>query len=262
MSQSDPASHPPLLAERVVTAREVRKSFGTNDVLNGIDLDVRPSTVTVLLGPSGSGKTTFLRALNALEPPDSGTIRVNDVEVDFGAKPSKSELARLRGESGFVFQSHNLFPHLTVLRNVTLGPTVGRHVPAQEAEEIALRILERVGLADKAHSYPWQLSGGQQQRVGIARALALRPSLVLLDEPTSALDPELVGEVKETISEIARDGQTLVIVTHEIQFARTVADQVVFIDGGVVVERGTPSEVLVNPTHERTRRFLARILNE
>ena len=237
----------------------LNKSFGANHVLRGIDLSVPAGSVTVLIGPSGSGKTTVLRSLNALETPDSGRIRIGDFAVDFGGKPDRRAVTRLRAQSGMVFQSHNLFPHLSVLRNVTEGPIVVQKRPAEEARAEAMTLLERVGLADKASQYPCQLSGGQQQRVGIARALAVRPRLMLFDEPTSALDPELVGEVLSVMKDLAADGWTMVVVTHEMRFARRVADQVLFLDGGVVVERGTPSEVLDAPKQERTQRFLRQL---
>jgi cystine transport system ATP-binding protein len=239
----------------------LRKSFGANDVLRGVDLQVPAGSVTVLIGPSGSGKTTVLRSLNALEIPDAGVIRIGDVEVDFAARPDKRRVTRLRAQSGMVFQSHNLFPHLTVLGNVTEGPIVVQKRPVDEVRAEALELLDRVGLADKAGQYPFELSGGQQQRVGIARALAIRPRLMLFDEPTSALDPELVGEVLSVMKGLAGDGWTMVVVTHEMRFARQVADQVLFLDGGVVAEHGTPADVLDNPTHERTRRFLHRIID-
>jgi len=237
----------------------LNKSFGPNHVLRGIDLAVPAGSVTVLIGPSGSGKTTVLRSLNALEVPDAGTVRIGDVRVDFAAEPDRRSLTKLRAQSGMVFQSHNLFPHLTVLRNVTEGPLVVQKRPAAEVRSEALALLDRVGLADKASQYPYQLSGGQQQRVGIARALAIKPRLMLFDEPTSALDPELVGEVLAVMKDLAADGWTMVVVTHEMRFARSVADQVLFMDGGVVVERGTPSEVLGEPKQERTQRFLHRL---
>lgn len=228
-------------------------------MLRGIDLSVPAGSVTVLVGPSGSGKTTVLRSLNALETPDSGTVRIGDFSVDFSAKPDKGAVKRLRAQSGMVFQAHNLFPHLTVLKNITEGPLVVQKRPAAEVRSEALALLERVGLADKAEQFPYQLSGGQQQRVGIARALAIKPRLMLFDEPTSALDPELVGEVLSVMKDLAADGWTMVVVTHEMRFARQVADQVLFMDGGVVVERGTPAEVLDNPQQERTQRFLHRL---
>jgi cystine transport system ATP-binding protein len=245
----------------LLEARGVRKSFGENHVLRGVDRTVEAGTVTVLIGPSGSGKTTVLRALNALERPDAGTVRIGDVAVDFGGPVTKKDEARLRAQSGMVFQNHNLFPHLTVLGNVTEGPVVVQKRPREEARAEALALLDRVGLAAKADGYPYELSGGQQQRVGIARALAIRPRLMLFDEPTSALDPELVGEVLTVMKDLATEGWTMVVVTHEMRFARQVADQVVFLDGGVVVEHGPPGELLEAPREERTRRFLHRIID-
>ncbi|MCG5432905.1 amino acid ABC transporter ATP-binding protein [Mycobacterium sp. MYCO198283] len=245
-----------------VVARDVHRSFGENLVLKGVSFTVGQGTATAIIGPSGSGKTTLLRALNALDVPDRGVIRVGDVEIDFGkGRPDKDLVRRYRAQSGFVFQSHNLFPHKTVLQNVTEGPVVVQKRPKEQAEAEALELLDQVGLADKRDSYPFQLSGGQQQRVGIARALALRPKVVLFDEPTSALDPELVGEVLGVIRDLATQGWTLVVVTHEIQFARQVSDQVLFTDQGLILERGTPDEVIGNPKHDRTRQFLQRILH-
>ena len=252
-----PSSNPELLLE----ARGLHKAFGDTQVLRGVDLSVPAGTVTVLIGPSGSGKTTVLRSLNALEPPDAGTVRIGDVELDFATRPGRREQARLRAQSGMVFQSHNLFPHLTVLGNVIEGPVVVQKRPKEEAREQALALLDRVGLAQTADRYPYQLSGGQQQRVGIARALAIRPRLMLFDEPTSALDPELVGEVLAVMKDLATEGWTMVVVTHEMRFARQAADQVTFMDGGVVVENGPPAAVLEDPTQERTRRFLHRIID-
>ncbi|MFM9033134.1 MAG: amino acid ABC transporter ATP-binding protein [Mycobacterium sp.] len=245
----------------LIVSDDVRKRFGDNDVLKGVSFAVPPGTVTTVIGPSGSGKTTLLRSLNALDPPDSGTIRIGDVTVDFGGPVSKDLLKSYRAQSAMVFQSHNLFPHRTVLQNVTEGPIVVQKRPPEEAKAEAVSLLDRVGLADKCDCYPYQLSGGQQQRVGIARALALRPKLVLFDEPTSALDPELVGDVLAVIRDLATEGWTLVIVTHEIQFAREVSDQVLFTDSGVVLEQGPPGEVIDAPTQERTRQFLDRVLN-
>ncbi|GGM77152.1 ABC transporter ATP-binding protein [Lentzea pudingi] len=243
----------------------LRKSFGSLDVLRGIDFATPRGTSTVLLGPSGSGKTTLLRSLNALDTPDSGVVRIDDVSVDFSALPpgkaGRDESARLRAQSGMVFQSHNLFPHRTVLQNLTEGPVVAQKRPVEEVVAEARALLDQVGLADKADSYPYQLSGGQQQRVGIARALALKPRVVLFDEPTSALDPELVGEVLAVIKDLASKGWTMVIVTHEIRFAEKVADQVLFLDGGVIVEHGPPGQVIGDPREERTRRFLRRVLD-
>lgn len=249
------------LPTNLVVAQEVTKSFGTNNVLRGLSFTVPAGSATTVIGPSGSGKTTLLRSLNALDVPDSGVITVGGVTVDFGKPTPKALLADYRAQSGMVFQSHNLFPHKTVQQNVTEGPIVVQKRPADEVQEQAAELLRRVGLADKHDAYPYQLSGGQQQRVGIARALALRPKLVLFDEPTSALDPELVGEVLSAIRDLATEGWTLVIVTHEIQFARQVSDQVLFIDQGVVLEQGPPESVIGEPTQDRTRQFLNRILH-
>ncbi|MFA5711832.1 amino acid ABC transporter ATP-binding protein [Mycolicibacterium sp.] len=244
-----------------VDARDVWKAFGDNEVLKGVSFTVAQGSVTTIIGPSGSGKTTLLRALNALDRPDRGRIKVGDVDLDFADRISADQLRRYRAQSGMVFQSHNLFPHKTVLENVTEGPLIVQKRPRAEVEEEAAELLRQVGLADKRDQYPYQLSGGQQQRVGIARALALRPKVVLFDEPTSALDPELVGEVLSVIKDLAVQGWTLVVVTHEIQFARQVSDQVLFTDRGVILEQGSPAEVIGNPKEERTRQFLERILN-
>jgi cystine transport system ATP-binding protein len=248
----------------LIEVHGLHKSFGDNQVLRGIDFTAEEGTATALLGPSGSGKTTVLRSLNVLETPDAGTVRIADASVDFDSLPEdkqqrRREIAALRSRSGMVFQSHNLFPHKTVLENLLEGPV---QVQGREREEVtveARRLLEQVGLTGREDTYPAQLSGGQQQRVGIARALALKPQVVLLDEPTSALDPELVGEVLAVIRDLALEGWTLAIVTHEIRFARDVADQVLFLDEGVIAERGG-AEVLTDPQQERTRQFLRRIL--
>ena len=237
----------------------LRKSFGAGPVLDGIDFTVDPGSVTAIIGPSGSGKTTLLRSLNALDVPDAGVIRVADATIDFGTAYTKADLARYRRQSGFVFQSHNLFPHKTVIENVVEGPIVVQKRQPDEALAEARRLLASVGLGDRADAYPESLSGGQQQRVGIVRAVALRPKVLLLDEPTSALDPELVGEVLRVIKDLAAQGWTMVVVTHEIQFARQVSDQVLFIDGGVIVEQGAPSAVIDDPQHERTAAFLRRL---
>jgi cystine transport system ATP-binding protein len=244
-----------------VTADGVEKAFGDNKVLKGVSFTVERGTATAIIGPSGSGKTTLLRALNALDRPDAGVIRVDDVEIDFSKPVPKPEVRKFQSRSGFVFQGHNLFPHKTVLENITEGPLVVQKRPKDEVIKEALELLDQVGLAAKKDQYPYQLSGGQQQRVGIARALALRPKLVLFDEPTSALDPELVGEVLSVIKDLAVEGWTLVIVTHEIQFARQVSNQVLFTDQGIILEKGTPEEVIGDPKEERTRQFLTRILN-
>ncbi|MGV9674623.1 amino acid ABC transporter ATP-binding protein [Nocardia sp. NPDC003482] len=254
------------MSEYTVELRGVRKRFGSEEVLRGIDLAVRPGEVTAILGPSGSGKSTLLRVVNHLEKVDAGTVRVAGEMVGYRRKGAKlhelseREILRQRARIGFVFQNFNLFPHLTVLENVALAPVSTQRRRRSEVEAEALELLDRVGLADKAREYPRRLSGGQQQRVAIARALALRPQVVLFDEPTSALDPELVGEVLDVIRDLARDGATLVIVTHEIGFAREVADTVVLMDAGRIVEQGPPAQVLDNPTHARTRAFLAHVL--
>jgi cystine transport system ATP-binding protein len=245
----------------LLEARGLVKSFGDNQVLRGVDVVVPAGSVTCLIGPSGSGKTTVLRSLNGLETPESGTVRVGDVALDWAERPGTKAVSRLRDQSGMVFQAHNLFPHLTVLENVTSGPVLAQHRPRDEARTEARELLARVGLADKADAYPVQLSGGQQQRVGIARALATKPRVVLFDEPTSALDPELVGEVLRVMQSLAAEGWTMVVVTHEMRFARQVADQVLFLDGGVVVEQGPPSQVLVEPREQRTQQFLQRLLD-
>ena len=245
----------------LLTVRGVEKAFGELRVLRDISFDVPAGSVTAVIGPSGSGKTTVLRTLNALDQADSGVITIGDLSVDFAAEVDRATLARFRLRSGMVFQSHNLFPHMTVLQNVIEGPVIVQKRSRDEAIDDARQLLAQVGLAEKAEQYPFQLSGGQQQRVGIARALALKPKLMLFDEPTSALDPELVGDVLRVIKDLANEGWTMVIVTHEIRFAQQVADQVLFIDGGVVLESGPPAQVLVEPTQARTRQFLDRILN-
>ncbi len=256
-------AHP---AEYAVEVRGVHKSFGALEVLQGVDLLVRKGEVTVILGPSGSGKSTLLRTLNHLEKVDRGTIRIDGDLIGYRRKGNKlhelreREILKQRSRIGFVFQNFNLFPHLTVLENVIEAPVSAQGRDRAEVEAEAIALLERVGVGEKAHEYPRQLSGGQQQRVAIARALALRPAVILFDEPTSALDPELVGEVLAVIKQLARDGATLVIVTHEVGFAREVADTAVFMDAGVVVEQGPPSQVIDNPQHDRTAAFLSRVL--
>ncbi|WP_148572336.1 amino acid ABC transporter ATP-binding protein [Nocardioides caldifontis] len=244
----------------LLTVTGLRKAFGDHEVLRSIDLTVRRGQVVALVGPSGSGKTTVLRSLNVLEVPDAGVIQVgSDLTVDFSRPVPKRLLASLRDRSAMVFQHYNLFPHMTVLENVVEGPVQVRRRPRDEALEEAERLLARVGLSDKRDSYPFQLSGGQQQRVGIVRALAMRPQVLLFDEPTSALDPELVGEVLGVIRELSDEGWTMVLVTHELGFAREVADEVVFMDGGVVVEHGPAAKVLGEPQHDRTRLFVRRL---
>lgn len=245
-----------------IKVSSLKKSFGSLQVLDGIDLEVACGSVVVLIGPSGSGKTTLLRSLNALEVPDHGVIAMGeDVSVDFSQPVGKAQIAALRRQSAMVFQHHNLFPHRTVLENVTEGPIHVQKRPAAEAQADAIELLRKVGLDSKKDAYPFQLSGGQQQRVGIARALALNPNVILFDEPTSALDPELVGDVLGVMKDLAEEGWTMVVVTHELEFARQVGDEVLFLDGGKIIERGTPKDIFSNPQHERTRRFLSRILN-
>ncbi|MCC2307329.1 amino acid ABC transporter ATP-binding protein [Cellulomonas chengniuliangii] len=250
-----------------VEVRGVHKAFGPLKVLRGVDLEVRPGEVTVILGPSGSGKSTLLRAINHLEKVDRGLVSLDGELIGYRRTArgtlqelKEREVLRQRSHIGFVFQSFNLFPHLTALENVVEAPVSAQGRPRAEVEAEARALLERVGLADKADVHPRRLSGGQQQRVAIARALALRPKVVLFDEPTSALDPELVGEVLDVIKDLASSGTTLVVVTHEIGFAREVATTVVFMDEGLIVEQGTPAEVLEHPRHERTRAFLDKVL--
>lgn len=246
----------------MIEIRNIHKSFGSNAILRGIDLDVAKGSVVVILGPSGSGKTTFLRCLNALEMPQQGTVAFDGSEplkIDFARRPSKKDILALRRKSGMVFQQYNLFPHKTALENVMEGPVAVQGKPAAQAKQAAMALLEKVGLGDKADLYPYQLSGGQQQRVGIARALAIQPELMLFDEPTSALDPELVQDVLNTMKELAKEGWTMVVVTHEIKFAMEVADTVVVMDNGVIVEQGSPETLFRHPQHERTKRFLQQI---
>ncbi|MEU7527504.1 amino acid ABC transporter ATP-binding protein [Saccharothrix sp. NPDC042600] len=250
----------------MVRLRGIHKSFGAHEVLRGVDLDVPAGSVVVVLGPSGSGKSTLLRTINHLEKVDRGYVSIDGSLVGYRRVGDRlhelreREILKQRTEVGFVFQNFNLFPHLTVLENVVEAPVSAQRTPVARARVAARALLARVGLADKEDAYPRHLSGGQQQRVAIARALALRPKVLLFDEPTSALDPELVGEVLDVIKDLARSGTTMVVVTHEVGFAREVADTVVFLDGGVVVEQGPPGEVLDNPRHARTRSFLSKVL--
>ncbi|TYD00730.1 amino acid ABC transporter ATP-binding protein [Arthrobacter echini] len=236
--------------------RELCKTFGTNAVLKGIDFHVDQGEVVCVIGPSGSGKSTLLRCVNRLEEPTSGTIVVEGIDIT----DSETDLDAVRTRIGIVFQQFNLFPHLTVLQNLTLAQRRAKKRGKREAAEVARKNLEKVGLSEKADAFPTQLSGGQQQRVAIARALSMDPDMMLFDEPTSALDPELVGDVLEVMKQLAREGMTMMVVTHEMGFAREVGDRVVFMDGGVVVEQGVPEDVLGNPQHERTQLFLSKVL--
>jgi len=250
----------------MVKAEGVHKRFGRLEVLKGVSLEVAPGEVMVLLGPSGSGKSTFLRCINHLEKIDAGRLSVDGELVGYREVGGKlhelrdAEVVRKRAEIGMVFQHFNLFPHMTALENVTCAPMYVKRVPRDRARAQATELLERVGLSDKLGVYPVQLSGGQQQRLAIARALAMEPKLMLFDEPTSALDPELVDEVLQAMQQLARDGMTMIVVTHEMGFARGVADSVVFMDAGLVVESGKPAEVLSSPREERTRAFLSKVL--
>ncbi len=250
----------------LVQARNVHKAFDQLEVLKGIDLDVMPGEVVVILGPSGSGKSTFLRCINHLEAIQKGFIEVDNEQIGYRVKNNRLEklssngIARQRRKIGMVFQQFNLYPHMTVLQNIIEAPVGVHGQNRKDAIENAKQLLQRVGLSEKAGAYPRQLSGGQQQRVAIARALAIKPKLMLFDEPTSALDPELVGEVLATMRDLAKQGLTMIVVTHEIGFAREAADRVVFMDGGVIVEQGKPEDVIGNPQHPRTKAFLSRFL--
>jgi polar amino acid transport system ATP-binding protein len=254
------------VAEAMVLAEEVRKSFGPVEVLKGISMQVDPGQVLCVIGPSGSGKSTFVRCINHLEKIDGGRLLVDGHLVGYRRVGTKlhelreNEIAKRREDVGMVFQQFNLFPHMTVLGNLVEAPTRVKRVPKEKAVANARRLLEQVGLADREKAYPSQLSGGQQQRVAIARALAMEPKLMLFDEPTSALDPELVGEVLDVMKQLAQGGMTMIVVTHEMGFAREVADEVVFMDAGVVVEKGNPREMLANPQHQRTKAFLSKVL--
>lgn len=234
---------------------DVYKSFGKNEVLKGINLHVERGEVVVIIGPSGSGKSTVLRCMNYLEEPTSGDVIVDGMNLNV-----KENINNVRAEVGMVFQRFNLFPHMTVLDNITLAPQKIRKMSKEEAEKIALELLAKVGLQDKADSYPQQLSGGQQQRVAIARALAMKPKVMLIDEPTSALDPEMVSEVLDVMKNLAKEGMTMVVVTHEMGFAKEVGTRVLFVDEGKILEEGTPKDVFEHPTNERTQLFLSKIL--
>ncbi|MGH3344997.1 MAG: amino acid ABC transporter ATP-binding protein [Carbonactinosporaceae bacterium] len=260
------AAPPPVSTEPIVRAEQVHKSFGRLEVLRGLDLEVSPGEVMCIIGPSGSGKSTFLRCINHLEKINAGRLYVNGHLVGYRQRGGKlhelkeKEVAAQRQEIGMVFQSFNLFPHMTALENLMEAPVRVRKEPKHQVLERAQRLLDRVGLTEKAGSYPAQLSGGQQQRVAIARALAMQPKLMLFDEPTSALDPELVGEVLDVMRQLADEGMTMIVVTHEMGFAREAGDQLVFMDDGVIVEAGRPRDVLSGPRHERTRTFLSKVL--
>jgi polar amino acid transport system ATP-binding protein len=250
----------------VLRAKEVQKHFGRLHILKGVSLDVRPRETVCIIGTSGSGKTTFLRCINHLEKIDGGSIEVNGHPIGYRTKngrlveDSERNIARQRTEIGFVFQRFNLFPHKTALQNVIEAPIQVRGVSKQEATNDAEKLLARVGLADKKDTYPGKLSGGQQQRVAIARALAMKPALMLFDEPTSALDPEVTGEVLDVMEELAHEGTTMIVVTHEMGFAKRAADRVVMMDEGVIIEEGPPEHFFESPTHERTKAFLSKIL--
>ena len=239
-----------------VKVEQLKKSFGSLEVLKGIDLEVKEGEVVCLIGPSGSGKSTFLRCLNRLEETTAGTVIVDDNDIT----DPKCNINKVRENIGMVFQQFNLFPHLNVLENIMLAPVDRKKMSKEEAKATAERLLATVGLAEKAGEYPPNLSGGQQQRVAIARALAMNPDIMLFDEPTSALDPEMVGEVLEVMKQLAKDGMTMIVVTHEMGFAREVADRVIFMDGGYIVEQGTPAEVFGNPQNQRTQDFLNKVL--
>lgn len=239
----------------MIELKDVRKSFGKNEVLKGINLQIDKGEVVVIIGPSGSGKSTVLRTMNYLEEPTSGHVIVDGMDLS-----DKNKLNAVRTEVGMVFQNFNLFPHMTVLDNLTLAPVNVRKTDKKEAQNIAIKLLERVGLADKAQMYPDSLSGGQKQRVAIARALAMKPKVMLFDEPTSALDPEMVREVLDVMKSLADEGMTMVIVTHEMGFAKEVADRVLFVDGGQILEDGTPAQVFDAPSSDRTKLFLSKIL--
>ena len=239
----------------MIDIENLRKSFGDVEVLKGIDLTIKEKEVVVIIGPSGSGKSTLLRCMNYLEEPTSGKVSVDSIVLD-----GEANINKVREEVGMVFQRFNLFPHMTVLDNIMLAPIKVRHITKAEAEDTARKLLARVGLADKADAYPSQLSGGQQQRVAIARALAMKPKVMLFDEPTSALDPEMVGEVLDVMRKLAEEGMTMVIVTHEMGFAREVGDRLLFVDDGRIIEQGDPKEVFEHPQEERTRLFLSKVL--
>ncbi|MCY7172539.1 amino acid ABC transporter ATP-binding protein, PAAT family [Streptococcus gallolyticus] len=244
------------MSETLISIKGLHKYFGKNEVLKGIDLDIKSGEVVVIIGPSGSGKSTFLRTMNLLETPTKGVITFEDVDIT----DKKNDIFKMREKMGMVFQQFNLFPNMTVLENITLSPIKTKGVSKAEAETKAYDLLDKVGLRDKADAYPASLSGGQQQRIAIARGLAMDPDVLLFDEPTSALDPEMVGEVLGVMQDLAKSGMTMAIVTHEMGFAREVADRVIFMDGGVIVEQGTPEEVFEQTKEARTKDFLSKVL--
>jgi cystine transport system ATP-binding protein len=240
----------------MINIKDLHKQFDQLKVLRGINLEVKTGQVVVVIGPSGSGKTTLLRCINVLEQPTSGLLAIGDQVLDFSQQVSKRQIPPFRRLTGMVFQNYNLFPHMTALENVMEGPVTVKGESKETAKEKGELLLRKVGLADKAGYYPYQLSGGQQQRVGIARALAMEPKVMLFDEPTSALDPELVGEVLKVMRDLAAEGMTMVIVTHEMRFAREAADEVIFMDGGIIIERGKPEQIFFSPKEARTSQFL------
>jgi ABC-type polar amino acid transport system ATPase subunit len=240
----------------IIKVRNLVKSFGKLKVLQGIDLDVEEKEKLVIIGPSGSGKSTLLRCLNLLEEPTGGSIEFAGVNIT----DQQADLPKIREEIGMVFQSFNLFPHKKVIENITMAPLIVKEMQESEAREIALNLLEKVGLSDKANSYPAELSGGQQQRVAIARALAMQPKVMLFDEPTSALDPEMVGEVLQVMGDLAKEGMTMVVVTHEMKFAQEIGDRVIFMDEGMILEEGPPQQIFTEPASPRTRSFLTRVM--
>ncbi|MEK4951332.1 amino acid ABC transporter ATP-binding protein [Bacillus sp. FSL W8-1127] len=240
----------------MISVKGLKKSYGDTEVLKDISIDIHPKEVVVVIGPSGSGKSTFLRCLNMLETISGGHVIIDGMDL----ADKKTDINKVRTEVGMVFQQFNLFPHKTVLENITLSPIIVRKWSKEKAEKKAMELLEKVGLSDKANVYPHSLSGGQKQRVAIARALAMEPKVMLFDEPTSALDPEMVGEVLEVMKQLAQEGMTMVVVTHEMGFAREVGDRVVFMDGGYIVEENTPQELFDHPQHERTKSFLSKVL--
>ncbi|HEM3173086.1 TPA: amino acid ABC transporter ATP-binding protein [Streptococcus suis] len=244
------------MSNAIISIKDLHKYFGKNEVLKGIDLDIQQGQVVVIIGPSGSGKSTFLRTMNLLEVPTKGTVTFEGVDIT----DKSNDIFKMREKMGMVFQQFNLFPNMTVLDNITLSPIKTKGIAKDGAEKKAKELLEKVGLPDKANAYPQSLSGGQQQRIAIARGLAMDPDVLLFDEPTSALDPEMVGEVLAVMQDLAKSGMTMVIVTHEMGFAREVADRVIFMDGGVIVEDGTPEEVFEHTKEERTKDFLSKVL--